>query len=390
MCKKNCDTCNDCKNESEFTNREFHFTDEITFDVDEKKLVSVTDGMLSYSGMELGREPANKIFKVFRDAQTIIDLVPKLIDLPITDAHVDPTIGTTPDNVIGKLTGSQLKYFDDPEKLATVFVENTAYFDDDVIIKKGEHLSLGYVAKLAKAEDGEPFDFRQTDINPHHLAKLGDVKGRCGSTCTFIDKELDMSKKEVKKLSEYKLRDEDGSINLTELMELIAALPEAVGSLDVDRIKELVPIFKEIIEVARAKREEQKIETEEKPEDESVAEEVKTEDKEDKEVTELKAMDASSFKDAISGMVSVGVAAAMKEYTFVVDKARNFLDAAYPFGKKTTKQIMSDAVATRHQEKFNDHELGIAFKLLAKHTGYEKFGDSKTECAFEQLKDKEL
>lgn len=398
MCAKDGSPCETCKSKNNVTENKVYFTDKIAFDPNEKKLVSVTDGVLLYSGFEIGKEPFDKTFKVFRDAKTIIDLAPRLINLPITDQHVDPEPGTTPLEVIGKLTSSEWKYFDEPEKLATVLVENNAIFEDGISIKPGEHLSLGYTGDLVKANESDPFDFKQINLMPHHLAKLGDAKGRCGNTCKFTDRSINMK---PKKFSEYKFRDEDGSINLNELMDLISALPEAVGSLTVEQINELVPMFKEIIESAKAAREDKKIETEETTEktteekpaaDDSVTkEEVTTElTDEDKEVSEFKAMDSAKFKDALAVRIKTGVAQGIKEYAYVVEKARNFLDAAYPFATKTAKQIMNDAVATRYKEKFNDQELSIAFKLLSKATGYEKFADSKTEDAFDKLKNKEL
>lgn len=381
MCAKDCNSCSACKNKTNFTDKEFYFTDKITLNNSEKKLVSVTDGVLLYSGFEIGEEPANKTFRVFRDAQTIIDIAPKLINLPITEEHV--SLDEEPTNVIGKLVSSDIRDFLNTEKMATVLIENSASLNDDVPLNGANEFSLGYFGNLVPANESDPYDFKQVNIRPHHLARV--PAGRCGSTCKFIDRIVTMKKK----FSEYKFRDEDGSINLNELMDLIAALPEAVGSLTVEQINELVPMFKEIIESAKKAREEKKIDPEKQSDDasKSAGEQENAGESLSEAEKELKIKDSAQFKDALSK----GIAEGMKEYTAVVEKARNFLDAAYPFGTKTTKQIMADAVATRHREKFTDQELTIAFKLLAKPVGYEKFGDAaNTASAFQKLKDKEL
>ena len=399
MCKKDCNDCAPCKaaatkkNKANFADKKVYFTDKATYSGSEKSLISATDGMLDYAGIELGMQPYDKIFKVFRDAKEIIELAPKLLNLPITDEHI--SMDGEAYNVIGTVNSSEAKEHLDPDRMVTVAIQNSATFIDESSLAANE-FSLGYLANLIAGDESDPFDFKQTDLRPHHLARV--LNSRCGTTCTFTDGGKLIMKK---KLSDFKIRDEDGKLNLQELMDLINALPEAVGSLTVEKINDLVPVFKEIIEEARANREEKKIGEEaveevpaEKIEDadgsEIAQESEEVMDGEDKEVIELKAMDSKKFKDAVAKMVSTQVAEEVKEFSTVIAKAKNFLDASFDYSSKTSKQIMRAALATQYTEIFADAELSTAFKLLKKSSQYKNFGDAKATNALDQLKDKEL
>lgn len=398
MCNDNCTECFGCRSEKlkNKNDKKILFADNVTFDNAAKTVVSVRDGVLFYSGIELNIEPFDKTFKVYRSEKTISELAPKLIGLPITDEHID--MDDRPYNVIGELISSEVVPYENKEELATIAVKNKASLRDQALLDVKRDVSLGFFADLEPAEDDKPYDFMQVNIEPHHLGLV--EEGRCGDACKFKDG-VTMKRK---------FHDEGGELNLEELSLIIADLPNFISKLDVDEAKDLAIALKEMRDRVFSEREEIKeevVETEdefEKTEEFTKKEEIEDSDlpedelmdedmeEEEKEVLKVKYSDSKKFLKTFRGYVDSKVKSGVKHYAEVVNKARNYLDDSYDFSKKTATQIMRDAVKTHHNEEFKDSELNIAFKMLKKNNRYQDFGSKlpENDAVFASQKDKEI
>jgi hypothetical protein len=212
-------------------------------------------------------------------------------------------------------------------------------------------------------------------------------------------------------------------MSLEAIAEIVAALPQALSKVPVEKVSEIMPALQEIVGMSKEmgvqmpemEDEEPKLEDAEKDMEDTkqVAEDedpcwegyemkgtkeldgrtvpncVKASDEEMEDNMHYKKdedfTDSTAFKDA----VAVAVDNAVKLHSEVIMKAQNFLDAKYNFSGKDSKQIMRDALATETTETFEDSELALAFKMLKKTPAYKDFGDASI-CKFDQLKDKEI
>jgi hypothetical protein len=400
MCEKNCSSCEPCKNKNkiELSKNKINFTDRLLLPEGEKKLISITDGVLEYYGIEIGEQPYAKKFKVMRTTEETKRVAPLLVGLPITDDHTDGDIN--PDNVIGKIETSSVIEKIDPTLFRTVAVENQAFFDSNSLLSGNEQFSLGYNGKLISANQGDAFDFYQINIEPYEVALV--EKARCGNECKFTDGD-----KMKKKLSEIIFKDADGTVNLQEISALLEDFPTALSTMDVEEVKKIVILLKEVVQeasVAREKEvtreaekegevvEKEKVEKElsdEDPEsDPEQAKDIKDEDFEaEADDKKLKMMDSKVFKDAVAKVVAEQVADTLT----VITKARNFVDSAYSFQNKDKNQIMRDALASQYKIKFSDAELPTAFKMLQKVSVNVDFSDKDpSEKVFKELESKEI
>lgn len=362
------------------------FSDAATYDGSLKTAISVRDGVLEYLGSEIGHEPPDKIFTVYRSPATIANLVAKMAGIPLIPDHVEP--GSESGEYKSKVESATLVDSFDDELGSTLAIKNQLSLDPEMIaeIENGKsQLSLGYTGQLAPHSK---YDFEQIDLNPTHLAAV--EAGRCGEGCRFMDRkpqttpEAQMSQK--KKLHKA-FCDAEGSLSLSQIVELAAGLPEAIKNVPADKLAELLPALQEIMAAATAAGVEV-------PAGEAVVEDVPvmTDEEASKLVDEsagevkgdpVKVTDsmrkvlAQKFSDATRKAVDVAV----KTHASVIDKAREILPETYSFGDKSTAQVMRDALAVEHgSQKFSDSELSVAFKLLKKSGGnYQTFGDAKTD-----------
>ena len=161
--------------------------------------------------------------------------------------------------------------------------------------------------------------------------------------------------------------DADGVASLSQIVEVAAALPEAIKSVPIDKLQEIMDIAKAV----GVESEDMAEAVEEMPV-EVVDEEMAVMDK-DMPKKEMTVTDSAAFKDA----VKAAVASATKQHAVAIDKARGFVAETYNFADKSTVQIMRDVLATEHgSTAFTDAELPVAFKLLKKQaSGYQNFGD---------------
>lgn len=344
------------------------FTDKTSFDEVTKKCISIRDGIQEYYGAEIGMEPSNKIFRVYRSPETIKDASAKMEGLPLTIGHVSLDTPPTPS---GSIETSRIIDILDESTSTTLAVENQLTIKDEAQQVEHKEFSLGYFADIVPHSE---FDFEQVGIIPHHLALV--ERGRCGSICSFSDSEKIQNKEnsEMKKI----FHDEDGALNMQQIVEAVAALPEIIKSVPLDKLQELMPAVNELVMAAKEAGLEIEMPEEEMPEEPAMDEDISEEEKKPME-------DSAKFKDALHK----GIVDAVAKHGEVVEKAKNFLDETYNFAGKKTCQIMRDALATQYgKQEFGDSELNVAFKMLKKVVDHKMADNAKSGLS--SLKDKEI
>jgi hypothetical protein len=374
-----------CKSQFGDSSKRLHFADRVDFDAQDKTAISVRDGVLEYLGSEIGMEPADKVFTVYRSTSTIGNVFPDLVGIPLTDEHVSLD-GNAPDTG-SSVIDSQMVDLADAGDDARIGIKNKLQVSDAMldILNTKRQLSLGYSADLVPHDR---YDFEQQNIVPHHLAVV--ENGRCGPLCCFLDKQpgdkiknLEREKKMKKDFVKKAFYDEDGEISLEQVVEIATNLPEAIKKVPVDKLKELMGPLMEITAYAK----EQGVMPAEEP---AEGPEMEDEDYEEKEKFE----DSQKFKDAVAKAAEKQAEKKaqkladkeVKKYAGVMAKAKDFLDADYDFGAKSATQIMRDALATQYgDQEFEDSELPTAFKLLKKPApDYSRFGDSAMPSSLEK------
>lgn len=359
------------------------FLDVATYDGSLRTAVSVRDGVLEYLGSEIGHEPPDKLFTVYRSPATIANLVAKMAGIPVIADHVEP--GTEDDDIQSKVESATLIDSFDDELGSTLAIKNKLSLDPAMIaeIEGGKsQLSLGYTGQLAPHSK---YDFEQIDLTPTHLAAV--EAGRCGEGCRFMDRkpkpnpEATMPKKLHKAFC-----DAEGALSLAQIVELAAGLPEAIKNVPADKLAELLPALQEIMAAATAAGvEPAAAEVVADVPDMTDEEAAKLVDESAGAVTgdpvkvtdSMRKVLAQKFSDATRKAVDIAV----KTHTAVIDKARTILPENYSFADKSTAQLMRDALAVEHgSQKFSDSELSVAFKLLKKSgSEYQTFGDRSAD-----------
>lgn len=319
-----------------FTTR-LNFLDE--GESEKRNLISIRDGYQEYLGLELGIEPQDKVFKVYRTAETISAIKDKLIGLDLIEEHIDPVGKIEDDLKVGRILTSEIISNEGGEKDSTIAIKNEINLFKDKLQFDNEQLSLGYTAKTSKCPSGR-YDFVQSEIIPHHLAIV--EAGRCGDICEFKDENF----KEREKM---------------EIDEIIKAITDLLqnGS-DEDKAK-LKALFATDEEAEEDKVTDDGEEVEEKKE---VTDEDGDEEK--KEYADSKKIANRAIKNFIdSDTFNKIVNQKVNEKSEIVDKAKNFLDSNYNFRNKTALQIQRDALkAEKRGQSFLDNEVPLAFKLL--------------------------
>ena len=377
-------------------NKKMLFTDNVKITLDGAKMaISVRDGVQEYAGIELGLEPYDKSFKVYRSPDTIKAIKDQLVGIPVTNGHVELE-DIPPEKIIGFIDGSELVKYRNELLSSTIAIKNKVKLSDNMIqlLNSKNQLSLGY---FAETENHGSYDFEQVNIIPHHLAIV--ENGRCGTVCKFRDERKDMDPNELDNPEGTEITDEDTvtteeevtdaemPVNLQRIAEVVNDLPEAVKLMSLTELEKLVPALELAINTARAATPNgqtalEGTESETLPEEgmEEINDEAETITKTD-EPAKADFKDSKAFKDAV--MVVAG------HRVDVILKAKKFLDENYDF-KKDTLTMMRDVLATQTKEKFKDEEVGVAFKMLKKFADYAKFADSKGECEIDKLKEKEI
>ena len=362
------------------------FRDSAVFNASEKSAVSVRDGVIEYLGIELNMEPPDRVFTVYRSPATIANTAMKMRGLPITDEHVSLDVAPPTDG--GFVSEAEMVDAHDGATMATIAIRNQLAISDTILltVEAGKReLSLGYHGDLVPHDE---YDFEQRNIQPHHLAAV--ERGRCGSMCSFIDKKPEDKPMDPKSKLHKAFNDADGMMNLQQIVELATALPEAIKSVPVDQLQELLPALQTIVEAAKGVMPDEDpapaegdapIVPKEPVEPEVPAADADPDpDAEDKEKPAFSDADMQAFTDK-----------AIKQHAATIEKARGFLPEDYAFADKNTADIMRDALATVETEAFADAELALAFKLLKKpDANYKQFADKANTSDFNKLADKEL
>ena len=295
------------------------FTQNVSFkddgNTEKRTVISIRDGVQEYLGVELGIEPLDKVFKIYRSPETIRKLKDALIGIPLIENHIEPD-GHIPDDIKrGSILNSTEIVNIDNSNDSTIAMQNEITLYKDKLEFPYKQLSLGYKAKTLPSAD---YDFEQTEIIPHHLAIV--EAGRCGDVCEFKDE------KGVKPMDLNEL--------LAKLKEMLTNASDADKALILEAIDGIIPKAETVDEDAMEK---------------------KFEDAKNTAISKF--MDSKAFKDA---MLNYG-----NERASIVTKAKNFLDEKFDFKDKTNEAIMSAVVAAEYpNESFKDAEIGVAFKLL--------------------------
>lgn len=355
--------CTEALKDTAVTDAEF--TDCVLYDKESKSFISARDGVQEYYGAEIGKEPADRKFTVYRHPDTVQEAASAVLGLPITEEHVKVEGPVT--NPIGSVSESETVDCVDESTGTTIAIRNRADLTEEMkraIMDGKRQLSLGYRADLIPCEK---YDFEQIDIIPHHVAIVR--AARCGETCSFKDNQ----KEEGYEMKINKaFLDAEGNLNIRQVMELVQNLPEAVQQVGIEELSKMVPTLKEIIEMAKQAG---AVSEEDEPAEDAEPEE----DEEDK----TPMADTQEFKDAVETV--------RKEYAYVINKAKDFLDGSYDFSKRDAETIMRDALKTQHDDTFEDSELRTAFKLLKKDKKYQNFGDQTGQTGkLTDLEEKEI
>lgn len=295
------------------------FTQNVSFkddgNTEKRTVISIRDGVQEYLGVELGIEPLDKVFKIYRSPETIRKLKDALIGIPLIENHIEPD-GHIPDDIKKGtiLNSTEIENIDNSND-STIAMQNEITLYKDKLEFPYKQLSLGYKAKTLPSAD---YDFEQTEIIPHHLAIV--EAGRCGDVCEFKDE------KGVKPMDLNEL--------LAKLKEMLTNASDADKALILEAVDGIIPKVAVVDEDAMEK---------------------KFEDAKNTAISKF--MDSKAFKDA---MLNYG-----NERASIVTKAKNFLDEKFDFKDKTNEAIMSAVVAAEYpNESFKDAEIGVAFKLL--------------------------
>lgn len=328
------------------------------FDMATKKLRSVRDGVQEYLGIEIGMEPSDRVFTVYRSPETITNIVKMMDSLPVIEDHISPDINPSKDETIGIITDTDIVEFEDKTFNSKLVLENKVSVSDKVLelVKNGKkELSLGYMAKVRQHD---VYDFEQFDISPRHLAIVDSARG--GAVLKFLDKNKESQRMELEKM-----------------LMLASQFSELLKKSTAEELADYVPFFEKIAEkITEEKKDDMdgmESKEEEVIEDEEIKEEIKVEDEEEKE--------EEKFEDAVMR--------ATQEHIATVEKARQFLDASYNFAGKKSSEIKKAALKA-YGVKVDDKEVDIAFKLLKKSDTYKNFGDNKQVDAWASLADKEF
>ncbi|MFX4154243.1 DUF2213 domain-containing protein [Aliarcobacter butzleri] len=325
------------------------FTQEVSFidssNIEKKTVISIRDGIQEYLGLELGLEPFDKVFKIYRSPETIRALKDKLIGIPLIENHIEP-IGDIKESLKkGQILNSEEVENIDNSLDSTLAIRNEITLFKDKLEFNHKQLSLGYTAQMVPSAE---YDFEQLNIKPHHLGIV--EAGRCGDVCEFKDG------KGVKPM---------------DLKELLAKLKEAlVNASDADKAMILEAMDSIIPKATKDEDLEKKFEDEKK----SLLKQIEDAKAGNKEAIS-NFMDSQVYKDA---MLHYG-----NDRASIIGKAKNFLDEKYDFKTKSNEAIMADVIKAEYPtESFKDAEIGVAFKLLKEReqqVSTIEFKDSKDE-----------
>lgn len=331
------------------------------YDATTKKLTSVRDGVQEYLGVELGIEPASKVFTVYRSPETISAIVGCMDGLPIINEHMDVDKVPTDKQTIGKIADTEVFEYTDGDTDSTLVLRNKANVGAEMLrlADSGKReFSLGYKAKV---REHEKYDFEQYDIVPKHLALVDSARG--GRNLTFQDG------KDMKKI----FLDDDGKFSIDKALQFMDAAAESVKDASEEDKAKMSEKAKAMIPEKKEDAKDQKPPFEKKEGEKKEGDDKKEDAKDEKKYSD------ADFKDAVSKLAASQAQDEIKEWTYAAGKAKSFLPENYAFADKSAKEIMRDTLKQEKGEEFKDSELSVAFRMLEKNNKYENFGDSKKD-----------
>lgn len=364
------------------------FRDAAVYDPTQKTAVSVRDGVIEYSGAELGIEPEDKMFSVYRSPATISNTAMRMRGLPLTPEHV--SLDQPAPSDAGFVSDAHMVDAHDENTHTTIAIRNQLTLSDtmrEMVDAGRREMSLGYRADLVPHD---VYDFEQKDIKPHHLATV--PEGRCGPMCSFLDAlPTDDGNTDMNTVLHKSFQDAEGGMNLQQVVELASALPEAIKQVPIDKLSELTEPLQNIMAAAQERG------VEGGGEDTTATADADTDDTEDDE-EEGQPMSDEKIKQEVERRTTEHLDAAVKRHTETVEKARHFLPSDYGFADKSTPQIMRDTLATKTNEQFTDEQLPLAFKMLERPAPkteptdrpYRHFGDESPATTVDSIADKEI
>lgn len=357
-----------------------------------RRIVSLRDGVLEYEGTELG-QPAGLV-RVYRSPATIANVATEMMGCPVTDGHVDQSRVIPQDTLLGSVREAKAIDLDDPNTKARLAVENLVEVMEDRADRwqqyrdQGREFSLGYGATLVPAPDGADYDYEQRDIVPHHLAVV--EAGRCGPACTFLDARTvapdaaTAAKEDGMQKVHKAFADAAGEYSIQKIMEIVAALPEALKTVPMAQLAKAAPQLEALIAAAKVGLPE--------PAKAEAEAEAPAGDAAPNATGGSMPMPEEQQKVADAKAVAKAVADAVSEAVAVIERARLFVSDEYKFTGKTPAAVMRDVLAQeRPGVTFADAEVPVAFKLLvpapkAKANPYKNFGDSAPNSIAEWIR----
>jgi hypothetical protein len=344
------------------------FNDKACYDAETKHCASIRDGVQMYHGSELGQDE-DRMFSVYRSPDTVTSIINSLEGLKVTNDHV-PLKEISDSDIVGDIFDSEIVEHFDNDTDTTMLIRNGINISDDLkkLLDSGKReLSLGYFGDMVKHE---VYDFEVVNVEPHHLAVVD--AARCGSACVFEDKETNSMKLKTLFVDAgiIKVKDAEGDVSgdvtMQEVLEMVKKeLPDLLETASLSDLQDIGNALKEMLASISTKEEADKPAQEGDENTEGQMDgDMKTPPEDDK-MNDKKWSD-KSFADAVAKQAD--------EKVQVILKAKQFLGDSYKFDGKDTKQIMKDAIATIHDDEFEDTELKTVFKTLRKVASYDGFG----------------
>jgi len=195
--------------------------------------------------------------------------------------------------------------------------------------------------------------------------------------------------------------DQEGQVNMQQIVEIAGALPDAIKKIPVDKLQEVMPQLKELVQLAKEndpdmaqENEEEKYDSEGNPVTDKAKARTYEKVKDQKPQGQSQGYTDAQVEKMVNDALVQQKQKVMQDHAQTIQKARHFLDDNYDFTDKTTEQIMRDAVATQSTEQYSDQELPLAFKMLQlpERESVVNFGDQLPEVGqkLKELENKEL
>ena len=261
-----------------------------------------------------------------------------------------------------------------------VAVKNILDLSDKALkaVKDGKkQLSLGYVCDTG---EHNKFDLEQLNIEPHHLAIVD--AGRCGDSCSFLDKKGKVNFMSLRREVEVALTDArsrlSNATNEKDMRNLLVGL-KFFSYCDEEGVSEELDSKEDDFEDEDIDKDME--DSEEEKEDFEDEEEAEEAEEDSEEATNDKKHKKAKKDHNIKVMINQGV----KDGISIIEKAKNFLPSDYDFTGVSSKRVMLDSLHSVYpEEEFKGSEIRTAFKLLkndvSKHRNFGKsyFKDQST------------